>query len=92
MMHTNEEEFDHIVSTVMTVGDLRDTLTSMPADMPLRFITAGSPGSTQAGKEQVAFAASAEENCWDAQTRSTYTGFVVELEFPPGRYYRTKDI
>ena len=91
-MRNDEEEFDHIVGTVMTVGDMRDALTSMPEDMPLRFITADAPGSKQAGEEQVAFAAGVEENCWDAKTRSTYTGFVVELEFPPGLYYRTKEV
>ena len=56
-MCIDEKKFEHVGDTVMSVGDVRNALTSMPDDMPLWFITANVPGSRQSGEEQVAGAA-----------------------------------
>ena len=73
---------------MLTVGDVQAALAGVPADMPLRFVTAEEPGSEIAGPEQIAYELGLGHSR-DPETGVTFEAFIVDLEFPPGRYERT---
>lgn len=85
-MAADDEQFEHTVDA-WTAGQLRAALDGVPDDLPLRFVTAEEPGAKVAGPEQVAYAA-AKGTSWNSDTGRPVEAFLVELEFPPGTYYR----
>ena len=80
-----EIEFEHTVNA-WTVGDLRQALQPVPADMPLFAVTAEKAGGDGEGETQVVTRTFFSESGLTADSEKKR--FTLQLDFPSGTYNR----
>lgn len=88
-MDAEEELFQHQVQA-WTVGQLRDQLAGLPADLPLLVHVAEEPGGETVGEQVVISAGFGIIDWGDERGEEVDRQFLIGCEFPSGEYIRRR--